>query len=403
MATIAVPASSASSPPPSRSCPECQLTFFGKKSLRRHIKNLHPEIAASPPPLISCPDCHLTFSKRKFLRRHKQDSHTPSPAIPPPLIPCPECQLTFSENESFLQHKQDLHPPTFPCPLCSMSCPSEKILKQHKEETHALSRTCQNCTITFRTKKELTEHKSKSHPPEFPCTLCHTTFSAAKNVRVHIWATHSTCGVCRQKFLGTKELQNHQLRTDHLRCPECDIIFDNRGDHKIHVRNVQHATEYRCCDCDRDYESQDSLDLHCCDCDRVFLSAMKLEEHFTNPSHIRKVEALANATAEEKDRNLNATPLHKCQTCKEMFPSKQSLKKHRLSKHKPRRHIKCPVGVLCIKLFASPSALLSHLESGGCKGGMTRAKMTELVFAHDPNHYITSPDAVYVASAEPEQ
>ncbi|KAB8297613.1 hypothetical protein EYC80_001421 [Monilinia laxa] len=58
------------------------------------------------------------------------------------------------------------------------------------------------------------------------------------------------------------------------------------------------------------------------------------------------------------------------------------------------RNIPCPTGGKCNKKFAMPSALLNHLESGCCRSGMTRAKIHLLVFAHDPNRYITSVEAV---------
>ncbi|RAL67795.1 hypothetical protein DID88_008522 [Monilinia fructigena] len=58
------------------------------------------------------------------------------------------------------------------------------------------------------------------------------------------------------------------------------------------------------------------------------------------------------------------------------------------------RNIPCPTGGKCNKKFAMPSALLNHLESGCCRSGMTRVKMHLLVFAHDPNRYITSVEAV---------
>jgi len=69
--------------------------------------------------------------------------------------------------------------------------------------------------------------------------------------------------------------------------------------------------------------------------------------------------------------------------------------------HRPPRHIHCPTGGKCNKKFATPSALLNHLESGCCSSGMTRAKIHHLVLAHDSNRYITSVEAVEaIRSAE---
>ncbi|KAF7918289.1 uncharacterized protein EAE98_009901 [Botrytis deweyae] len=149
-----------------------------------------------------------------------------------------------------------------------------------------------------------------------------------------------------------------------------------------HTRSTTHTTPYHCCDCGRDYTNQETLSYHCCDCDEVLRDHKFLRRHLSGKKHIRKVGVL-------KSKSSHNDP-HNCNKCDETFQDKKQLRKH-MSSH---RDIPCPTGGKCNKMFAMPSALLNHLESGCCRSGMTRAKMHLLVSAHDPNRYITSVEAV---------
>jgi hypothetical protein len=196
-------------------------------------------------------------------------------------------------------------------------------------------------------------------------------------------AMHPPCSVCYKRFEGLEELQSHQKQTLHLYCCECGLHFSKTTIHIEHVRKVRHAVQYHCCDCDRDYNSQQTLNNHCCDCDKVFRSRKSLDRHFAKKSHLLRVDKVF---------------LHNCKKCTEKFPTKRALQKHKL-KHRPLRHIPCPVSIACQKKFAAPSGLLSHLESGRCHSGMTREKMHQLVLAQDQNHHITNVEATGVASS----
>ncbi|KAH6680914.1 hypothetical protein B0J14DRAFT_579637 [Halenospora varia] len=271
------------------------------------------------------------------------------------------------------------------CDKCNLTFSEKKALRKHKREVHPPSLRCTKCNLAFSKKKVLRKHKREVHPPSFRCTECNLAFSKKKARFEHIREVHPKCKHCKKRLLGLEELRIHQQETGHFYCLECDIYFLGNDEHIAHVRNIQHTTQYHCCDCDREYTGQESLNHHCCDCDKVFISRRCLTKHFTKRTHIRNTTILEP----QLDSNLS----QKCEVCNEEFPSKKTLRKHLPSKHKAPRHIPCPVSGKCSKKFATPSALLNHLESGCCRSGMTRAKMAELVFAHDLNHYITSIDA----------
>ena len=303
------------------------------------------------------------------------------------LSSCTICNLDFTGQKKLRKHKAEVHPPSFPCSICSMIFSQKKKLRIHNQGMHSVTHRCKKCTLVFPTKKLRLKHTSEEHPRPFNCSLCDSTFSDERKVRLHKLEVHPSCKHCRTRFRVLDELRAHQAETGHLHCQECDIYFPNNGEHINHVRNSQHTTEYHCCDCDREYPGQDALNNHCCDCDKIFLTDKVLTKHFSKPVHIRKLESLAAGT------QVDGKALPRCKKCNEEFGSKKILKKHVSAMHKSARNIPCPMGDQCIKKFASPSALLSHLESGGCRAGMTRAKLSELVFTHDLNHYITSPDA----------
>jgi hypothetical protein len=281
----------------------------------------------------------------------------------------------------------------------------------------------------------------------FPCRLCDLHFPTRKLVFTHTQVNHPECKQCGNNFLDPATLQKHQQTTEHCYCHECSIHFPDRGAHVTHARSVTHTTLHHCCDCDREYSNQDTLSLHCCDCDKTFRSEKqmkrhlsecsngdlhcgdcdktfrskkKLKGHLSRSKHIRKVEVLESEKARnlrkvgmlesEKARNLRKVEVleletainlpHKCKECDEAFQQRKQLKKHITLSHS---HIQCPIGTKCRK-FATPSALLNHLESGRCSSGITRTKIRELVFAHDTNRYVTSveaADTIYCADNLP--
>ncbi|KAF8847347.1 hypothetical protein BDZ45DRAFT_755004 [Acephala macrosclerotiorum] len=214
----------------------------------------------------------------------------------------------------------------------------------------------------------------------FGCSHCNLHFPEMKTVFKHNQEEHPKCKQCKKRFLDLAELQNHKQITQHCHCRECDIYFPNLREHLTHVRNIPHTSPHHCCDCDREYTNQETLSYHCCDCDKVLRNQKHLRKHLSKQSHIRRVRV------QESERSHDLP--HKCKECDETFHGKKQLKKH-MSIHRPR-HIHCPTGGKCNKKFATPSALLNHLESGHCGSGMTRAKIHQLVFAHDSNRYITS-------------
>jgi hypothetical protein len=206
------------------------------------------------------------------------------------------------------------------------------------------------------------------------CPICDILFETRKMLKAHKRKAHPRCSSCKKRFFGQKRLESHQREVGHSYCKECNLCFSAGSIQLQHVRTVEHADVYQCCDCERQYHGQMSLDNHCCDCDRVFKGSQGLQSHLISHKlhrgprfdHLQAVsQKLICGT--KKDTTINSR-----------------------KKSSRRGPIPCPASVQCKKRFAKPSALISHLESGNCASGWTRDKLSTMITANDHNRLISA-------------
>ncbi|KAG0642880.1 hypothetical protein HOY80DRAFT_948657 [Tuber brumale] len=174
----------------------------------------------------------------------------------------------------------------------------------------------------------------------------------------HCWASHPQ--------------DEHRVGT-HTGCPTCRVTFYSKSAFRRHMQDpISHCspravTEFRCLDCDREFRSASSLYTH----------LAKRHPNFREPPPDRR-------------------GLHYCEECRKNFDTSTALKSHRAHArvHRPllARKVDCVGG--CKRKFAAPSSLLSHLESGFCKSGITRDKLDRAIIAEDKTNIITDLDAV---------
>lgn len=210
------------------------------------------------------------------------------------------------------------------------------------------------------------------------CSICDIPFETKKKLKAHTRKAHPRCSSCKKRFLGQKQLESHQREVGHSYCKEGNLCFSTSLIQLQHVRTVEHADVYQCCDCGRQYHGQSSLDIHCCDCDRVFEASQGLQSHFANhkahksPTTVPRVDHLQAGSQKLIGGTRKATT---------SSPRKNSNKS---------RAITCPASAQCKKRFAKPSALISHLESGSCVSGWTRDKLNTMIIVHDQNRLISA-------------
>ena len=144
------------------------------------------------------------------------------------------------------------------------------------------------------------------------------------------------------------------------------------------------ATQFRCCDCERDFISEQALTDHL-RCSKVHGT----EKRGNKTKNKKKVKGkILQKKCSESDQR------KKCKKCKRIFATGNALRRHLTSvRHNPLSDIKCVASAECEKRFNCPSAQLHHLEAGRCASGMTKTKLNAAIAANDSERIITSKKA----------
>ena len=235
--------------------------------------------------------------------------------------------------------------------------------------------------------------KSLSENRPYPCSHCKRAFRTKESLKQHNKALHSselTCDTCRKSFPGLCALEDHKRAKAHCYCPICIIFFKSESKAVTHFDTL-HASQFRCCDCERDFPNEDALEQHlnnkvhrripCQVCEQDFGSKLALDRHIVKEHH-----ASVNSKREFWPQNI-----YGCYICQRRFKSKLSLDQHLTSlKHHPLSDLGCVASDKCKRRFYSPSALLHHLESGTCRSGVDRHIINNLVLDNDIERIISS-------------
>jgi len=190
-----------------------------------------------------------------------------------------------------------------------------------------------------------------------------------------------SCIECRRRFAQKPSLEAHQRESLHGYCYNCDILSPTRRLHALHMQShapvpamtASSATQFRCCDCERDFKSEEALADH--------LRCSKVH----GPGKGANKKKKKQKQQEEGNRRT------KCKKCERTFKNQGALRRHLTSvRHNPLSDIKCVADTECKKQFNCPSAQLQHLENGRCVSGMTKTKLNAAIAANDTGRIITS-------------
>ncbi|KAI7249512.1 hypothetical protein KC343_g6167 [Hortaea werneckii] len=213
-------------------------------------------------------------------------------------------------------------------------------------------------------------HAAKRHP----CHHCNKSkFKSFDALQSHLKDTHAICPTCKQTFPTKQDCSSHRKQLGHWYCREHDQEFSSIDELRAHNRAQTHVKDFTCMICtNREFGTQQGLDDHLRDV------------HPTGGLSQGSDAASEAARLRTKERNLY------CLDCKQQFQSLTALYQHRASpKHKPLSELTCPLSAKCKRMFTTPSALLFHMESGGCKSGMNRLKLNAMVHQQDTGRHIT--------------
>ncbi|KAH9832600.1 uncharacterized protein C8Q71DRAFT_260516 [Rhodofomes roseus] len=201
------------------------------------------------------------------------------------------------------------------------------------------------------------------------CVRCKEHFDSPGALADHLGTSkaHNVCRTCVMDFPLRLHLVQHFLFSPlHNYCQRCDNHFDSPAE------LVRH------------FESEHS---QCLMCGLCFATPNDLNEHYHH-THWTCIECrIVSATPDAFDAHCRETHWY-CADCKRVFKDGDSLRAHYESNIHKGRKVHCP-GVKCSKDFVSSSALIQHLESGGCTSKMTRHDVKKLAVQMDKENIIT--------------
>lgn len=238
---------------------------------------------------------------------------------------------------------------------------------------------------TTTTMPSLIQHqKSTKH---CPCPHCDPSDTHEALLEAHLSPVDRySCPECKRRFALKPSLEAHQCESLHAYCYNCDILSSTSQLHALHMQShapvlammPSSATEFRCCDCERDFINEGALTDH------LRCSKVHGMEKGGNKKKKGKKEKKQNKPEEGNQRT-------KCKKCERIFKNRGALGRHLTSvRHNPLSDIKCVADAECKKQFNCPSAQLQHLETGRCISGMTKTKLNAAIAANDPGRIITS-------------
>jgi len=222
-----------------------------------------------------------------------------------------------------------------------------------------------------------------------PCPRCDPSDSHEALLKARLSPSDKyPCPECSRRFAQKPSLEAHQRDSLHAYCYNCGILSPTRLLHVLHMQShspipamtPSPATQFRCCDCERDFKNEGALADH--------LRCSKVHRPGKGVNKEKKKKKKKKKKQKEQEEGKQGT---KCKKCKRAFKNGGALEQHLTSvRHKPLSNIKCVADAKCKKQFNCPSAQLHHLEAGTCRSGMTKTKLNAAIAARDTRQIITS-------------
>ena len=288
------------------------------------------------------------------------------------------CGAAFLTLDLLYQHSID-QGHRFMC-SCTRKFKTEQNVKDHQRDSGpAHPRPCiiENPALNgYETANSVrnVQHQTPAAASQYPCYQCNKSkFKTFKDLQFHIQDKHAICPTCKQTFPTKQHRSNHQKQMGHCFCREHDLQFLSTDRFRAHKRAATHVKDFICTICNnREFSTQQGLEDHL----RDFV-------HTFSPSQADDAESqAARLRTEQRNRY--------CLDCEKQFKSPTAFRQHKASpKHNQLSELTCPLSTRCRNVFTIPSALFSHMESGGCKSGMNRLKLDAIVHQHDAGNHIT--------------
>ena len=225
-------------------------------------------------------------------------------------VECKECKLTFVKEEMLSEHQQNVHK-KYNCESSKKECVEEKLLIEHRQKhSDHESFKCDICNKIFHMKEELWAHGKEHEGHEFDCQKCAAKFLSTKDLKAHVDCQHTmlNCKYCENKYEDKTNLEQHM---------------------KDHNEEIS---------------------------DQVF-SCTKCEKKYGDMRKLRRHDWRSHRTIE-------------CTLCGEQLESRESITKHRQTKHRIFKIGFCKYYPTC---YDEDECFFQHddqIKSTGCPNGI---------------------------------
>ncbi|KAF8456973.1 hypothetical protein BGX38DRAFT_1266192 [Terfezia claveryi] len=278
---------------------------------------------------------------------------------------CDFCSRSFSTPSALQTHAaSSIHSPRPYCETCIEWFPTEILLKQHLATDPA--------------------HRS-STPPTFDCT--------------------QTSDQLEER---TQNSISHRYTVGKFYCDDCVLWFSDQNALDRHLQDAEeHASQFACVECGREFNSRRELEAHVlmgvlC---RHGVGENELVEE--NKSVDDETSAERRNLPQEGPKFIPSTASHGSYSKGDIDPPYlyEGNIRYTDSSAANSQYVSQPLhacgspsgpqtyhclGRTCLRTFASPSALLQHLDSGACPSGVNRHIVNSATIALDHGSAITN-------------
>ena len=222
---------------------------------------------------LTCEVCQKQFTDPRIFKKHKMLHAEETPHK------CSTCGKFFNSPISLRLHEASQHSDVkeFMCSLCPLGYVRKYLLTRHMFAKHGITHkdlpTCDACGSQFKNLDSLKVHKFVKHgigeEDVHICDKCGEIYGESYSLKRHMFTIHKvlsganmhTCNICKEEFIGQRELRQHRLKVHDLKyeihkCDFCDTEYCNTralNNHKFSAHGIVHSGLKQCSKCGKKF------------------------------------------------------------------------------------------------------------------------------------------------------